>query len=135
MLRMRDQMKLRAFEVADAVALQIYRVTEQFPRSEQFGLTSQMRRAAVSVACNIVEDCARFTRAEYVRFLDMAYASSRELEYQVSLFTRLGYLPRADAKSLESSVTETSRVLAGLLHALRKPTNNAKPSSGEARLT
>jgi four helix bundle protein len=118
---MRDHRKLRAFELADVLALETYRVTEQFPRNEQFGLTSQMRRAAVSIACNIVEGCARSTQNEYVRFLDMSYGSSKELEYQITLATRLGYLPRADAVSVTKSAEETSRVLSGLIRSLRTP--------------
>ena len=89
---MRDHTKLRAFEVADELVLLVYEHTREFPRSEQFGLTSQLRRAAVSIASNIVEGCARQSPGDYLRFLDMAYGSSRELEYQLSLARRLGYL-------------------------------------------
>jgi four helix bundle protein len=69
---MRDHTKLRAFELADELAVVIYRISQPFPRQEQFGLTSQMRRAAVSIASNIVEGCARHTEVEYLRFLDIA---------------------------------------------------------------
>ena len=89
---MRDHTKLWTFELADALPIQVYRATAGFPSEEQFGLTSQMRRAAVSVASNIVEGCARRSEADYLRFLDMAYGSARELEYQASLAHRLGFL-------------------------------------------
>ena len=89
---MRDHTKLRAFELADMLAFTTYRATQDFPREEVFGLTSQMRRAAVSIAANIVEGCARNSEADYLRFLDMAYGSARELEYHISLAARLGYL-------------------------------------------
>ncbi len=89
---MRDRHKLRAFELADQLALLVYEHTRDFPRSEQFGLTSQMRRAAVSVPSNIVEGCGRESLADYIRFLDIAYGSVRELEYQLSLTHRLGFL-------------------------------------------
>jgi len=79
---MRDHKKLRAFELADEIALLIYKVTKDFPKEEIYGLTSQMRRAAVSVPSNIVEGCARESQTEYLRFLEIAFASLRELHYQ-----------------------------------------------------
>jgi four helix bundle protein len=118
---MRDHTKLRAFEVADELTLLIYRRTARFPREEQFGLTSQMRRAAVSIGSNIVEGCARETHADYLRFLDMAYASARELQYQISIARRLEYLTSEHAKELEDAATECTKVLNGLIRALRSP--------------
>ena len=88
---MRDPRKLRAFELADQFALLVYKHTMTFPREEQFGLTSQVRRAAVSIPSNIVEGCARATNADYLRFLDIAYGSSSEANYQISLAHRLGF--------------------------------------------
>ena len=79
---MRNHKKLRAFELADEVVLFIYQITRDFPKEELYGLTSQIRRAAVSVASNIIEGSARDTQAEYVRFLDIAYGSLREVSYQ-----------------------------------------------------
>jgi four helix bundle protein len=114
---MRDHKKLRAFELADQLALFVYKQTKDFPREEVFGLTSQMRRAAVSVASNIVEGCARNSVADYIRFLDMANGSVCELEYQISLADRLGYVP--DAAELNALVVETAKVLNGLIRSLR----------------
>ena len=116
---MRDHHKLQAFRLADALAVAVYQATGGFPKQEQFGLVAQMRRAAVSVPSNIVEGCARHTKNDYVRFLDMAFGSARELEYQISLADRLGYLGAGDDRSLYRSAQETSRVLGGLIRALR----------------
>ncbi len=116
---MRDHTKLRAFELADEVALLTYRVTATFPREEQFGLTSQIRRAAVSVPSNIVEGCGRDSTADYIRFLDIAFGSLRELEYQVSLAIRLGFA--SGESELPNKLIETSKVLGALIRSLGKP--------------
>ena len=117
---MRDHTKLRAFELADQLAIGVYKETQAFPRDEMFGLTSQLRRAAVSIASNIVEGCARFSEAEYLRFLDIAYGSAREVEYQLSLACRLGFLPTTRHDALQQLATETAKVLNGLIRSLRK---------------
>ena len=117
---MRDHTKLRAFELADDLAISVYRVTAVFPREELFGLTSQMRRAAVSVPSNIVEGCARHSEADYLRFLNIAFGSLRELHYQLNLSRRLGFLCARDSSLIEPNVLETEKVLNGLIRSLRK---------------
>ncbi len=116
---MRDHTKLRAFELADEVAILVYRVTAGFPKEELFGLTSQLRRAAVSIPSNIVEGCASDSEADYLRFLNIAFGSLRELHYQLNLSKRLGFLPNEDSSLLEPTVVETEKVLNGLIRALR----------------
>ena len=117
---MRDHRNLRAFQLADELVIDIYRATKSLPRDEMFGLTSQLRRAAVSIASNIVEGCARQSQADFVRFLDIAFASAREVEYQLTIAERLGFLPAEEANALGERVTETSKVTYGLLKSLRK---------------
>jgi four helix bundle protein len=119
---MRDHRKLRAFELADDLVLSIYATTRKFPKQEQFGLTAQLRRAAVSIASNIVEGCARQSQADYLRFLDMAFGSAREIEYQLTVAHRLGHLPDEAAQKLAQQANETAKVLAGLLRSLRSAT-------------
>ncbi|MDD5560403.1 four helix bundle protein [Candidatus Methylomirabilis sp.] len=116
---MRDHTKLRAFELADEVAMLVYRVTAGFPKTEMFVLTSQIRRAAVSVPSNIVEGCARDSEADYLRFLTIAFGSLRELRYQLHLAKRLGFLPNEESCLIEPKIVETEKVLNGLIRALR----------------
>jgi four helix bundle protein len=116
---MRDHTKLRASELADELVIAVYKATQAFPREEMFGLTSQLRRAAVSIASHIVEGCARHSEADYLHFLDMAYGSSREVEYQVGLSHRLGFLDATAHGHLLGRATETAKVVNGLVRSLR----------------
>jgi len=116
----RDHRKLDAFRFADELAICVYRATQTFPASEQYGLTSQMRRGAVSFAANIVEGCARDTEKDYLRFLGIAFGSIRELEYLLSLAKRLGYLDEQTVEDLENSQKRTAGSLGALIQALRK---------------
>ena len=117
---MRDHKKLRAFELADKIALMIYRITKGYPREEIYGLASQMRRSAVSVPSNIVEGCARESQIEYLRFLEISFGSLRELLYQFDLSHRLGFLNDSDFSECNQKLRETEKVLAALLRSLRK---------------
>ena len=117
---MRDHRKLRAFQLADEVVLLIYQKTKQFPKEEIYGLISQMRRASVSVPSNIVEGCTRESQAEYLRFLEIAFGSLRELHYQLGLSKRLGYFKDNNSNNCESKIIETEKVLGALLRSMRK---------------
>ena len=97
----------------------VYAATKAFPMEEQFGLVSQLRRGALSIASNIVEGCARDSQADYLRFLDIALGSSREVEYQLTVAHRLGYLNDEVAADLCRIADETTRVLVGLIRSLR----------------
>jgi four helix bundle protein len=115
----RDHTKLRAFELADELVILVYDVTAGFPREELYGLTSQIRRAALSVPSNIVEGCARDSHADYLRFLHMAFGSLRELHYQITLAKRLGFLSDEDASLIEPKIVETEKVLNALIRSLQ----------------
>jgi four helix bundle protein len=116
---MRSHEKLRAFQFADQLAIAVYEQTRDFPPEERYGLTAQIRRAAVSVASNIVEGCARHTEVEYLRFLDVAYGSARELEYQLSLAYRLHYLPETKYGAIEDLCSQACKTLHGLIRSMR----------------
>ena len=121
---MRDHRKLEAFQLADSLAIAIYQATRTFPNDERFGLTSQLRRAAVSVGANIAEGCTRPSLHEYVRFLVIAFGSAREIEFELSIAKRLSYLDPSAAKELEKQVHRTCAALHGLINSLRRRTRS-----------
>src|SRR5215510_13350212 len=103
---MKDFRDLKVWSKAHELALSCYRGTEQFPKHEMFGLTSQIRRAAVSVPANIAEGCGRRGNAELHRFLQMAMGSASELEYHLLLSRDLGYLNRDKHNRVHQQVEE-----------------------------
>jgi len=111
---MRNPQKLKAFQLSDQLVLKVYASTQTFPRDEDYVLRSQIRRSAISIPSNIVEGCARDSEKEYTHFLNISYASSKELEYQLSLAYRLGYLGKADYESLSELSDHTCRTLNNL---------------------
>lgn len=116
---MRDHRKLQAFQLADQLVTAVYRVAALLPQDERYGLTSQIRRAAVSIPSNIVEGCAKHTTADYVRFLDNAYGSVCELEYQLELVDRFQYVALEASKDARQLCGRVARVLNGLIRSLR----------------
>lgn len=121
---MRDHQQLRAFQLSDELVLLVYRVTKGFPSEETFGLRSQVRRCAVSVPSNIVEGCAKNSPADYIRFLDIAFGSLRELAYQLDLSHRLGFLGDQDWTECDCKLNETDKVLTALIRSRRKALNS-----------
>jgi four helix bundle protein len=116
---MRDHTRLTAFLKSDELVLVVYRATQDFPPEENYGLKSQIRRAAVSVPSNIVEGCSRDGEREFVRFLEIAFGSLRELSYQLNLSMRLGYLSLSSYEGIEPLVTETEKILGALIRKIR----------------
>jgi four helix bundle protein len=101
-----------------ALVLDIYRSTQTFPKTETYGLVSQLRRAAVSIPSNIAERQARLSTGEFWQFLGNARGSLVEVETQVLLARELGYLEREESESLLASAAEVGRLLNGLLNSL-----------------
>lgn len=109
---------LDAWQRALALAESTYQVTKSFPIEERYGLSSQMRRAAVSILSNIAEGAARRSRAEFLHFLHIARGSLAELDAQIALASRLEF--RCDLVGLESEVRRVGKLLTGLILKLRR---------------
>jgi four helix bundle protein len=115
----KDFRSLTVWHKAHASAIAVYLATKDYPRDELYGLTSQTRRAAVSVAANIAEGCGRATDADFARFLDMASGSASELEYHLLLAEELNLLPSEKHAHLATHVREVKQMLASLIKRLR----------------
>jgi len=114
----RKHRELLVWQEAIELSILIYRLTESFPRSETYGLASQLRRAATSVPANIAEGSARTGTNELLHFLSFASGSLSELDTHLEIAARLGYLP--DRKEVDERSERVFRLLSGLIASLRK---------------
>jgi four helix bundle protein len=110
---------LMVWEKSHQFVLAVYKLTTAFPRTELYGLTSQIRRASTSIPSNIAEGCGRGGDPELCRFLQIAMGSASEVEYQLLLSRDLGFTTDASCNQLTSSLVEVKRMLASLIKKLR----------------
>ena len=115
---MKDFKELKVWQKSHALAASVYKATATFPKEELYGLTSQMRRAGVSVAANIAEGCGRNGNADFARFLQMACGSASELEYLLMLSREIEYLRPSDYERFSNDVTEVKRMLTSFIQKL-----------------
>jgi four helix bundle protein len=121
--RMRPHEKLEAWSQAINFVVDVYKSTETFPKEEKFGLTSQIRRAAVSVPANIAEGAGRRSDKEFAHFLSNAQGSASELETELIIAHRLGYLNENTFSELNNSLSRIGRLITGLSQHLRHRIN------------
>ncbi len=120
---MRPHQNLDVWKKSVDFTVEIYKVTETFPKEEKFGLTSQIRRASVSIAANIAEGAARKSLKEFLNFLSIAQGSTSEVETELLISFRLGYCSEEVFELLFSKLNEIGRMITGLCKHL-----NAKSS-------
>jgi len=116
---MRPHEKLDVWQKAVDLVVEIYKATENFPKEEKFGLTSQVRRAAVSVPANIAEGAGRKFPKEFAHFLSNAQGSTSEVETELLIAHRLGYLSRSNFLELQISLDKIGQMLHGLSRHLK----------------
>jgi len=116
---MQDFRKVKAWQANRLLTVQIYRVTATFPREERFGLTSQMRDAAISIGANIAEGCGRGSAADTHRFFQMSFGSAVELLHHLITALDLGYLTQEQYEPLEADLSSVRRMTAGFMKKLK----------------
>lgn len=117
---LKNYKELNVWQKSYKQCLEIYKATKTFPKKEDFGLTSQMRRAALSIPSNIAEAYGRKTTLEYIRFLYIAYGSNCELETQILLSGDLGYIETIYLDMLKKGIKGIERILKALIRSLEK---------------
>ncbi len=110
-----DYRKYNVWQKSHRLVIDIYAVTTNFPKTEQFNLISQINRAAVSIPTNIVEGCGRETQKELIRFLYISSGSAHELEYLILLSTDLNFIKKETSEKLLSELIEIKKMLASLI--------------------
>ena len=115
---MRNFRELTVWQKAHELVIEVYRESSRFPIDERFGLTTQIRKAAVSIASNIAEGCGRGSDRDFSRFLSMAAGSASEVEYQLLLACNLGYLSNENHNRLNDNVNEVKRILNSFIQSL-----------------
>ena len=117
---MRNYRDLQVWNKAHNLTLELYRVSRGFPREETYGVTSQLRRAAVSIGANLAEGCGRRTSTELARFVRIAMGSASELDYHLLLFRDLGFMNGDDFMRTASGLTEVRKMLTSFLSSVEE---------------
>jgi len=119
----RSHKNLDVWKEGVGLAARIYKVTGIFPQSEIYGLTSQMRRAAVSIPSNIAEGAARNSQKEFLQFLSIANGSLSELDTQLDIVLSLGYITQEERNAIDQAVESVAAKLTGLARSVKEKTS------------
>jgi four helix bundle protein len=115
---MRNYRDLQVWKKTHDLALELYRVSQRFPREEIYGITGQLRRAAVSIGANLAEGCGRRTSTELARFVRIALGSASELDYQLLLSRDLRFMAAEEFTSASAALTEVRKMLTSFLNSV-----------------
>ena len=118
--------RLDVWQAAMKSTVMIYKLTDRFSEKEKFGLVSQMRRAAISIPCNIAEGAARQGKKEFKNFVSMAQGSLSELDTQLDLSVLIGYLTKDKVEEVTAELLRVDKMLSGLIRSLAEGTKNNK---------
>jgi four helix bundle protein len=129
---MRNYRDLQVWSKAHNLTLELYRVSRGFPREEIYGITSQLRRAAVSIGANLAEGCGRRTSNELARFVRIAMGSASELDYHLLLCRGLGLMSSDDFSSSTAKLTEVRKMLTSFLNSVEEQIETQSRAAGKS---
>src|ERR1041385_7703136 len=129
---MRNYRDLQVWNKAHHLTLELYRISRQFPREEVYGITGQLRRAAVSIGANLAEGCGRRTSSELARFVRIAMGSASELDYHLLLSRDLGFMAGDEFTSASAALTEVRKMLTSFLSSVEEQIEVRSKGAGRA---
>jgi four helix bundle protein len=129
---MRNYRDLQVWGKAHNLTLELYRISRQFPQEETYGVTSQLRRAAVSIGANLAEGCGRRTSTELARFVRIAMGSASELDYHLLLCRDLGFIIGDDFTSSAAKLTEVRKMLTSFLQSVEEQIETQSRAAGKS---
>jgi four helix bundle protein len=129
---MRNYRDLQVWKKAHELTLELYRISRQFPREEIYGITGQLRRAAVSIGANLAEGCGRRTSTELARFVRIAMGSASELDYHLLLCRDLDFMSDDDFTSSAAKLTEVRKMLTSFLQSVEEQIETHSRAAGKS---
>ena len=129
---MRNYRELQVWNKAHTLTLELYRLSRGFPKEEMYGITNQLRRAAVSIGANLAEGCGRRTSSELARFVKIAMGSASELDYHLLLCRDLGFMSNDAFSASAAKLTEVRKMLTSFLSSVEEQLELRRKGAGNA---